>query len=647
MNDHQLASRIGELVGGADNVNQVHTCATRLRFVLKDKNTVQRDELNKTKGVIQLVEQGGQTQVVIGPNVGDVYTALTKLPGWNKFSGDNAGTGGEKVGVINRIFDLLGGTFQPLLWPLIGASMIKMLLGLAVQFGWYDSASPPSTALVLLAASNAIFYFLPVFVGITAARKLGANPFLSGAIAASLLEPSFLLVGKTGDVSSFIGIPLYVFGYASSVFPALLAAVALSFLERGLKRVVTKNLQLVVIPTVALLVLVPLTALVFGPFGVLVGQWIASLLGWLGGISPILVSVALAGSFMFLVMLGLHWAIVPIMLSNVAINGLDPLTAAMGAYNFAVWGLAIGVVIRARRDPELRELAGAGAAAGLLAGISEPLLYGVILRFKRVIPIVLVGAVVGGVVIGLFNVQATTFVFSSIFSIPLMQPIVGYVIAIGAAFGVAMAGVLVFGYQGRHDPVVVGADADTTTAPVVPPVATPSGSFVNGSASSMRTGTALATRPFTVTSPVDGTIVDLKDVPDPVFAGGLVGPGVGILPSSGTVIAPADGTVIVAPASGHAVGIRTTDGAELLIHIGIDTVNLAGRGFRPQVSTGQDVRAGQLLVEFDPDVITAAGYSLVTPVLVTNPTAFGQVTPAGAGAITQGEALLTVAAKSG
>jgi PTS system beta-glucosides-specific IIC component len=221
--------------------------------------------------------------------------------------------------------------------------------------------------------------------------------------------------------------------------------------------------------------------------------------------------------------------------------------------------------------------------------------------------------------------------------------VIGYIIAIGAAFGVAMAGVLVFGYQSKHDPEVVDADTEATAVATSNSPTPPAGSFPNGSAG--RSGTALATRPFTVISPVAGTVVDLKDVPDPVFAGGLVGPGVGVIPSSGTVIAPADGTVIVAPASGHAVGIRTVDGAELLVHIGIDTVNLAGRGFRPQVKTGQEVTAGEVLVEFDPDVITAAGYSLVTPVLVTNPTAFGSVTPVASGSVGQGDVLLTVEPK--
>jgi beta-glucoside PTS system EIICBA component len=630
VNDARLAARLADLVGGPGNVRRVHTCATRLRFVVRDRALVRRDELGRTDGVAQVLEAGGQTQVVIGPNVESVRQELGRLPGWAPVvrgeadDAEPAAAAGSEVAdeprprFLDRVFDLLAATFQPLLAPLIGASMIRMLLSLAIELGWWTADDAPPGVLVLTAASSAVFYFLPIFVAVTASRRLGANPYLAGAIAASLLDPSFLELGATGAVSDFFGVPLYVFGYSSSVFPAILVALALSVLEPRLRRLVPKDLQLVVVPTVSLLLLVPLAALVFGPFGVLVGEAIADALGWLDGISPVLLAVAVAGSFLFLVMFGLHWALVPIVLVNLDRTGSDPITAAMGAYNFAVWGLAVGVFLRARRDAKLRSVAGAGAVTGLLGGISEPMLYGVILRFRRVIPIVVGSAVVGGALIGLFGVRASAVAFSSLFTIPLMDPRVGYVVAIATSFVLALVGVLVLGYEGRVRESVHSPE------PAVEPV-------------------PVDAAPVVLRSPLTGEVVPLADLPDPVFAGGLVGPGVAVVPSEGVVRAVADGTVVMAPPTGHAVGVRTGEGVEVLVHVGIDTVRLRGAGFRSRVVPGQRVTTGEVLVEFDLARLTEAGCPVASPVVVTNAAAYGPVRVAADGRVTAGEPLLTVA----
>ena len=641
MSNSTMAAEIADLVGGPGNVREVHHCATRLRFVLKDTAKARKADLNKVKGVLQVVEQGGQTQVVIGPQVSSVYEALGKLPGWAAAVGGDGNTdagGDQGVSVLNRVFGLLAGTFQPLLWPLVGASMVKMLLQLAVQFGWYDAAAPPAAFATLAAAGNSIFYFLPIMVGITSARKLGANPFLAGAIAAAMLEPNFVAIGHTGDVASFFGLPLYVFSYPSSVFPAILASLALSYLERGLKRIVPKNFQLILIPTIALAVLVPLTALVFGPFGVVVGNALADFFTWVSGISPVLLTATFAAVYMFMVMLGLHWALLPIVLVNLSSFGGDWIMSTAGVYGFAVIGLAVGVFLRAKRDVELRELAGAGALAGFLAGITEPMLYGVILRFKRVIPIVVVASVAGAVVVGLFNVRATAIAFGSVFTIPLMQPTIPYLIAIAVSFSVGLAGVLTFGYSSKNDATAAAA----ATADSERIKSEPAAHQTNGGTTLTATRVTVATKPFTINSPVDGTVIPLDQVPDPVFAGGLVGPGVGVIPETGTVVAPADGTIIVAPPTGHAVGMRTVDGAEILVHVGIDTVRLGGAGFTALVHNGQQVSAGQTLIEFDLEAIHRAGLSPITPVLVTNAAAFGSVTTAEHDRVSRGSTLLTI-----
>lgn len=702
MDDSALAARLGDLVGGPGNVRAVDICATRLRFLVRDRAKVRTEDLAGSDGVTQVLQSAGQTQVVIGANVEDVLRALVHQPGWAHLrpgpshglgagddaaaqvedagpragsrpghpgrapaagaSGDDRGAGpptgagadptatADPRSLLDRLFALLAGTFQPLITPLVGASMIAMLLRVTAELGWYSATDPPPGVVLLTAASNAAFHFLPVFVAITAARQLDANPFVAGAIMAALLDPNFLSLGETGKVTDAFGVPLYVFAYSSSVVPALLVAVALAVLEPRLRRWTPPNLRLVVVPTVSLAVLVPLTAVLFGPFGVLVGRALADALTWLDGVSPVLLSVTVAGSFLFFVTFGVHWALVPLVLVNLDELGSDPITAAMGAYNFAVWGLAVGVFLRAGGNRRLRGVAGAGTLSGLLGGISEPMLYGVILRYRRVIPIVVGSAVAGGAVVGLLGVRSTALAFSSVFTIPLMEPTAGYLVGIATSFGLALVGVLAFGYQSATDSLPAAGPSPAGPAPGV-------GDAVAGTAAPDPTGTTAtraaaapvptrsAARSSVLASPMAGTVLPLADVPDPMFAAGLVGPGVAITPSEGLVVSPATGTVVMAPPSGHAVGVRSEDGVEVIVHVGVGTVRLRGDGFRCRVVPGQPVDAGDVLVEVDLDRLAGLGVELASPVVVTNAAAFGPVTPVAAGAVRRGDPLLTVAGR--
>lgn len=625
MSDADIAERIGELIGGPKNVSQVTHCATRLRFVVKDDAMVATDDLRKVKGVVQVVESGGQTQVVIGPGVGGVYEALLKRPGWNKVSGAEGGAQ-QKQNFIDWIFNLLSGTFQPLLMPLLGSSMLLMFFGLGNQWKWFDPDNPGVFWMVLLSAANAFFNFMPILIAATASRRLGATPYLGATIAAALLHPAFTGLGAPGDVVDFLGLPLYVFSYTSSVFPAILIAIALSYLEPFLKRILPSNLHLVLVPTLSLAILVPLAFLVIGPIGVMMGNGLVWLVQGAADISPVLLGVVFGATFIFFVIFGLHWALVPIQLLNIAAGG-DPLIPIASAYNFAVWGLAVAVFLKAPKGSDLRELSGAGAISGLIAGISEPMLYGVVLRYKRVIPMIIAAGAVGGGIIGGFQVKSAAFAFSSLLTIPLMTPAVGYAIGVAVSFAMLFAGVMIFGYESKNaatDEAEDDADADEA----IPAAGLAAGSGLAGDVS--------------LNSPLTGDVIPLAEVPDPVFAGGAVGPGVGIIPSEGRVVAPCDATVIVAPESGHAIGLRSVDGVELLIHVGIDTVNLAGKGFNTLVKVGDSVKAGDPLVEFDLTVIKQAGYSTATPVLVTNGRSLGEVMAAATGKVTAGEPLLRI-----
>ena len=605
MKDQELALRIGKLVGGPGNVSQVTHCATRLRFALKDNSKVQKDALSTTKGVVQVVESGGQTQIVIGPGVGDVYRELVNAKGWTQLGGDSNTTSGEKQSFIDWLFALLAGTFQPLLMPLVGASMIKMFLNIGSQFNWYDPDAPGAAISVMMAAGNAFFYFLPILIAATASRRLGATPYLGATAAAALLEPSFTALGQAGDVLSFLGAPLYMFNYSSSIFPAIFIAIALSYLEPLLRKITPKDLQLLIVPTVSLAVMVPLAALVFGPFGVLVGQALTDGIMAANNFSPMLMGALLGGAFIFFVMFGLHWALVPVILSNIDAFGGDPIIPITGGYNFAVWGLALAVFLRAPKGSELRELCSAGALSGLLAGVSEPMLYGVILRYKRVLPPLILSAMLSGAIIGAFNVKSGGFALSSIFTIPLMTPTVGYLIGIAVAFFLMFALVMLFGYESKTD---VAKAKESTNLPDAEAVVVESTS----------PATLESTGPVTLLSPMTGQVILLSDVPDPVFASGKLGSGIAIIPEDGKVVAPCDATVLLAPSSGHAIGLRCENGIDILIHIGIDTVNLGGKGFTTHVQAKQKVHAGDPLVDVDLEVIANAGYSAATPIVVTS-----------------------------
>jgi PTS system beta-glucosides-specific IIC component len=622
-NQSELAGRVGELVGGPDNVSTIGSCATRLRFVVKNQSEVRFDELKATPGVIQVVNSGGQVQVVIGTHVEKVKADLLAKPEWSIFGGDTQNAGSSGQSPIDRVFDFLSGTFQPLLAPLIGAAMVKAIVTVALQFGWLTPTSP--LAGMLNAAGNALFYFLPIFVGFTASRKLGANPYLGATIAAALLEPNFVGLGSPGGVVDVFGLPLYMFSYSTSMFPAIMAAFALAGTERVLKKFIPQSLQLIMVPTIALLLLVPLTAFIFGPIGVLAGNGIAAGITALSTSAPLLFYVVLSAGWILLVSFGLHWALLPIVLVDLTQNGSSTMFAAAAGYQFAMIGVALGVLLRSRQDQTVRATAGASLIASLVGGVTEPALYGLVLRFKRVLVAEVVGAAAAGLVLGLFQVSAQGLALAPLLGAPLFTPLAGYLLAFVVGVSVTTAIILWRGYEGAKS----GAQV------------TPDTSAADTSRSSSTEGLRLTERTI-ITSPVAGKIISLAEVPDPIFSANILGSGIAIIPSSGRVVSPAAGTIVVAPDSAHAVGIRTDEGVELLVHVGIDTVKLAGKGFGLRVAPGDRVVMGQVLLAFDQNTIRDAGYSAVTPIVVTNSSAVGSVTPLTEGEVSEGEPLLAV-----
>ena len=608
MDNKMMAQDIVRLVGGEENINDLVHCATRLRFSLKDNKKAQREQLEKHEGVITVVESGGQFQVVVGSSVAGIYSEIVKSTNFAANTSSKQDNPDQKVSTMSKVFEVISGSFSPLIPVMAGAGMLKALLTVLPMLGWLSETS--DTYMILSAAGNAVFYFLPIFLGITLGMKLKANPYVAGAIGAALLEPSFTALLDSSADHSFLGIPLTIVSYASSVFPIFIAVSVYALLEKLLKKIILKDLQIFMVPMISLMVMVPLTIIVLGPFGTNVGNWIAAGVTWLIGVSGILSGIVLGGGMTFLVVFGLHWGFTPITLQNIA-NGGDPIEAMASAAVFAQIGVALGIFIKAKKDKSLRTIAGSTGITGLLAGVTEPIVYGIILKYKRVIPIVAIAGALGGAINGHFGVKYTAYVFHNIFSIPVEQPSGIFVISLIVSLGTAFLLTLLFGYESKPKKAetVEGGEAvePVETAPTAP-TSVPNSPSVSP---------AVDLKKEYIFSPLTGAALSLSEVSDEAFSSGAMGRGLAVVPAVGEVVAPMDGVVTSLFPTGHAIGITSEAGTDVLIHIGVNTVSLKGKYFTPMVKEGDKVEQGDLLIRFDLEQIKAAGYETTTPVIVT------------------------------
>ena len=671
MNNRELGEKILDGLGGPENIAHITHCATRLRVTPVSNDAVQNKKIESLPGVLSVIEQSGQTQVVLGERVEAVYNEINALPSMSGHAeGDTkVEAEGKKSGWLTNVFDVLSDSFRPLLWALLGTSMILTLIVFLQQLGFFGQytdltgqsvnidiingarVADPEAAkalntqwmqqfafwYILKAASLSVLNFMPIMLGATAAKRLGANMWVGAAIPAALMTSTFTDLTALADPATkilnvpFFGLdlPLYAFSYTGQVFPPLLAVALLAPLERFLKKVIPSMLQMVFVPMISVMILVPVTAFLVGPIGIGVAMGISDFLKMINDVAPALVGALIAGLYLFMVPLGLHWPLNAVMINNLQTMGTDFIQSPMGAYNFAVFGLVTGVAIRAKHDRELRQTAIGASMSGLLGGISEPSMYGVVLRYKRVIPIILVPAVIGGATISFLGVKSYAFAFTSLLSIPAMQPSYLYVIGLAIAFFGAMAGVLVFGYESKDDAAKHAAQRakeEAAAAPAEKKVEKKAEEAPKAEAAAPAAAAPTAAgEVIELHAPIEGTAVALADVPDPIFAAGKLGEGVAIEPTGTTVAAPAAGKVAATYPSGHAVGLKLENGIELLIHVGLDTVNLDGKGFSVKVAKGDVVAAGDTLIEFDPEVIKEAGYPLITPVIVTNTRKFAEV----------------------
>lgn len=667
-------------IGGAENVTSLTHCATRLRFQLADQGKVDVDALEKDPAVLGVVKQGATgLQVIMGGGVAEYYHDLTLEPGMSAVAGDGdnkvAGKkeyGGvrSKYGWVDYCFEFLSDTFRPVLWALLGASLIITILVLLDTFGVQDFRAPmeeqPPTFQFMHAMWRSVFYFLPVFVGATAAKKLGANEWVGAAIPAALFTPEFMgmketarevataVEGETAFVTDVFGLPMVIDDYGGQVFPPIFAAILLFFLEKGLKKIIPGAVQMVFVPFISLLIMIPLTAFVVGPFGIGIGNAIANFLYAVNDFSPFVLAIVIPLLYPFLVPMGLHWPLNAIMIVNLNTLGYDFIQGPMGAWNFACFGVVTGVMIISMKEGNraMRQVSAGGMFAGLLGGISEPSLYGVLLRFRKTYFRLLPGCLAGGIVMGIFNVKAYAFVFTSLLTIPAMEPASGYSLGIAVAFFTSLILTVVLDYRSKEERdevrAQIAAERAAANEAEEERIDVADAATAAGTASAAGAAAKAALTPGAVTdiaSPMDGKAIDLSEVADDAFASGALGKGIAIEPTGDTVYAPADAKVLTIQKTGHAVGLRLDNGIDLLIHVGIDTVKMEGTGFETHVEKKQMVKKGDKLITFDTDAIAAAGYPATTMVLVSNTKKFADVVGSPNDKVLAGESVITVTAK--
>ncbi|MER2124903.1 MAG: beta-glucoside-specific PTS transporter subunit IIABC [Exiguobacterium indicum] len=591
----QLAKEIIESVGGEQNVSSLVHCATRLRFVLKDKAKADKLKLEKLEGVIAVKESGGQFQVVVGNTVPEVYQAIGKQTKLMEESTESRETN-EKGNIFGRAIDIISSIFTPLLGVMAGAGILKGLLAIATNAGWLIPTE--TTYIILNATADSLFYFLPILLAVTSARKFGANQFVAMTVAGALIYPTIIQLKTEAVATTFFGIPVTMMSYTSTVIPIILAVWVMSYVEKFFNRYVHESVKNFVTPLIALVTIVPLTLIVFGPIGVTSGDLIAAFILKVLAFNPILAGAFIAGVWQILVIFGIHWGVVPIFINNIATKGYDYIKPATAPAIFAQAGASFGVMLRSK-NKKLKTLAGSTGITALF-GITEPAVYGVTLRLKRPFIAAVISAAVGGGIVGHFGSVAVASGPPGLLTLPVfigdsMTAFYGLLIGVGVSFFLSMVLTYILGFE--DDPIEKEVEKN------------------------VRPSTEM-----TIPSPVSGQIVSLEKVSDSVFASGAMGKGFAVVPTEGKVIAPVSGQVTAIFASKHAIGIRSEDGMEILIHVGIDTVRLDGTHFELHVTQDQKIEPGDILITFDMESIQAEGYDIITPVIFTNLSEERQIT---------------------
>ena len=595
--DYQaIAKEILKDVGGKDNIVDVTHYYTRLRFVLKDTKQANKEALLQTEGVISVVESGGQYQVVLGNKVAHVYNALEPLLAQQLTTKTSTE---EKNSLGNRILNTVAAIFTPVVPAIAASGMLKGILAIAVMVAnnfYQVDLKPLNTYIILSAASDALFYFMPVILGYSAAKVFKTNEYIAMVIGATLCYPTIVSLMTEESAVTLFGLHVTKANYVSTVIPIILAIFILAYVQRFLEKVIPEVLKIIMVPTLSLLLMIPATLLLFGPIGIYLGDGVNWLYYYIMNLSPILLGGFIGGIWCVLVIFGAHRGLVPIGINDVARTGRQNLLAFAGAANFSQAGAAFGVFVRTK-NKDLKAVA-ASATVTALFGITEPAIYGANLRLKKPMIYAVASGAAGGALMGWGGSYGTAFANQGLLTIPVYaeagtKAFICYLLGCGIAFFGAFLLTIFLGFndlpldESRQEP-------------------------------GLKTEAGTVKEKQRIQAPVQGQLVSLDQINDEVFASQQMGKTLAIYPTEEQIVSPGNGQVTALYPTHHAIGLKLDNGAEILLHIGINTVELKGRGFETFVKVGERVRLGQKLLSFDKQIIQATGYDPTVLVIVTN-----------------------------
>lgn len=649
----ELSKKIIAGVGGKDNVSSVVHCTTRLRFKLKDESKANDDELKNTDGIVTVVKSAGQYQVVIGNEVADVYDTLVKeggFAGGGQVADDYEDT--SNMSLLNKFVDLISGIFTPFLGALAAAGMIKGLTSAISSLGWLSATS--GTYQILYAIGDGFFYFLPIIIALTAAKKFRVDQFVAVGIAAAMLYPNIVAINNSKHVLmtlfkgsfiespihiTFLKLPVIMMNYSSTVIPIIVAVWFAGMVQRWCKKWIPTVVQTFLVPFFTLIITVPLTFLVIGPVTSWLSDALSILIQAIYNFSPLLAAAIMGGVWQVFVMFGVHWGFVAVFYSELASQGFDQVALLPTiAVCFSQIGVVLAIMLQTK-NAKTRAIALPAFISGIF-GVTEPAIYGVTLPRKKSFVLSCIGGAIGATCFALGNVKAYSMAGMGVFAVPgvigkngidatLYWTLAAMVVSFVAGFVLQF----IFGRsavdaQDAHS--VANAVAETATE----------AANITEHAVKVQKSQVKYNQKTKLLSPLNGNILPLSEVKDEVFSSGAMGKGLAIEPSEGVLYAPADSHVALVFPTGHAIGLNTKDGAEILMHIGMDTVNLEGKGFEVLVKKDQEVKAGDPLVKFDIKTIKKAGYEVTTPIIVTNSKNYHEVKTVGQGKVSKGQEIL-------
>lgn len=600
MDYKKLAERILEKLGGKENVESVVHCMTRLRFVLKDESQVDDEQVKKIKGVIGVMKKSGQYQIIIGNEVASVYKEICALGNFKEK------TSVKKIekknqNIISEMLDIISSVMSPVIPAIIGAAMIKVLLTVLPMIGILSNTS--QTYELLSVIGDGAFFFMPVLIGMSAAKRFNANPYYAVSIALIILHPNFISLLKGANeagqtVKFFNLIPVTYANYSYSVIPIILSVAVLPYIEQFVDKITPKITKNFLKPMLVMLFIAPIVMVVIGPLGAIFGDMLSTAVYFIQDKLGFIAVGLVAAVFPFVVMTGMHHAFTPIKLGVLATTGFEGfICIAEFCANMAQGAAALAVSIKSKNS-DIKQSAGSSAFSALVAGITEPALYGTNLRFKKPMIGACLGGLMGVLVGGFFQMKCYGVATPAIVTIPqyLEEGNPQSFLYIFITLGVTVVSTFIITYViGFEDPVEEDDEEMLEEKVTIP----------------LNTG-------LNIVSPLEGHMIELSQVNDVTFSSGVMGNGVAIIPTKGQVVAPFDGTIDVFFKTHHAIGLRSETGVELLIHVGLDTVNLEGKYFTPHRKQGDTIKTGDVILEFDIEKIKKAGYELVTPIIITN-----------------------------